>query len=124
MIPDQRAVLIKKYKEGYQQVVDALRGISAAELDFRRAPGKWSAREIVHHLADSETTSAIRFRKLLTEEHPIIQGYDQDEYAIRLRYNARDMAPALEAFHAARSNTAQLLERMSDDDWQRKGEHK
>src|SRR5206468_12701676 len=83
----ERTVIIRKYKEGYQQVVDALRGISEAELDFQRAPGKWSAREIVHHLADSETTSAIRIRKLLVEEQPLIQGYDQDEFARKLHYS-------------------------------------
>jgi len=123
MIPDQRAVLIKKYKEGYQQVVDALRGISEAELDFRRAPGKWSAREIVHHLADSETTSAMRIRKLLVEERPLIQGYDQDEFARKLHYSKRPMEPALKAFEGARATTGQLLDLMTEADWQRRGEH-
>jgi hypothetical protein len=63
-------------------------------------------------------------RKLLSEDHPIIQGYDQDEYAIRLRYNEReDLVPALAALSAARANCLQLIERMSEEDWQREGEH-
>ena len=123
MTPDQRSALIKKYKEGYPQVVDALRGISEAELDFQRASGKWSAREIVHHLADSETNSAIRIRKLLVEDQPMIQGYDQDEFARKLHYSKRPMEPALKAFEAARATTAQLLDLMSEADWQRQGEH-
>ena len=123
MTPDQRAVFIKKYKEGYAQVADALRGISEAELDFRRAPGKWSAREIVHHLADSETTSAIRIRKMLVEHSPYIQGYDQDEFARKLHYSKRPVEPALRALEAARATTAQLLDLMSEADWKRMGEH-
>jgi hypothetical protein len=92
-------------------------------LTARPIAGKWSACEIVHHLADSETASAIRLRKLLTEEHALIQGYDQDEYAVRLKYNERDFGPALEAFHSARANTAQILDRMTDEDWTREGTH-
>jgi DinB superfamily len=62
---------IEKYREGYRVVSDALRGNSDQELDARPAPGKWSAREIAHHLADSEMTSAIRLRRLITEEPPV-----------------------------------------------------
>jgi hypothetical protein len=123
MTLEERDKLIAQYKAGYDEVIKNLQDFPAESLTAHPITGKWSAREIVHHLADSETASAIRLRKLLTEEHPIIQGYDQDEYAVRLRYNERDIAPALEAFHAARANTAQLLERMTDDDWQRAGEH-
>jgi hypothetical protein len=60
---------------------------------------------------------------LLVEDHPVIQGYDQDRYAIRLRYNERGIAPALDAFRAARAVTAQLLELMSEEDWGREGVH-
>ena len=123
MTSKERADLIKKYKEGYKQVADALRGISEAEWDFRSAPGKWSAREIVHHLADSETNSAMRLRKLLVEHNPYIQGYDQDEFAKRLQYEKRPVDPALKAFEGARGTTAQLLDVMTDEDWKRMGEH-
>ena len=78
---------------------------------------------MVHHLADSETISGIRLRRLLTEDTPTIQGYDEQEYARRLRYQNRPMEPALEAFKAARATTAQLLDAMMEADWQRAGVH-
>ena len=59
-----RAELIARYKDGYREVAAALEGASDKDLDSRPAPGKWSAREIVHHLADSEMTSAVRLRLL------------------------------------------------------------
>ena len=123
MTTEEREKLIAQYKAGYDELIAALEDFPVASLTAHPVQGKWSACEIVHHLADSETVSGIRLRKLLTEDHPAIQGYDQDEYAIRLKYNERDVAPALEAFHAARANTAQLLDRMTDDDWQREGTH-
>ena len=77
------------------------------ELDRRTAPGKWSAREIVHHLGDSEMTSAIRLRRLIAEEDPLIQGYDQEEFARRLFYD-RPIEASLAAFRAARESTARF----------------
>ena len=119
----ERERLIAQYTAGYTEVAAALGGFPAGKLTAHPLPGKWSAAEIVHHLADSETTSALRLRKLLAEEHPILQGYDQERFAVRLRYNERDIAPSLEAFRAARATTAQLLPGLSDADWRREGWH-
>jgi hypothetical protein len=123
MNAEQRQLLIEKYSAGYQEVMKALDGFPAESLTAHPIPGKWSAREIVHHLADSESTSAMRLRRLLVEDKPLIQSYDQDQFASKLRYNERDMAPSLEAFRAARSTTAQLLSLMSEEDWRREGVH-
>jgi len=123
MSREERQKLIRKYAEGYQEVVDSLAGFPEVSLPAHPFPGKWSAREIVHHLADSETTSAQRLRRLLAEEYPVIYSYDQETYAILLRYNLRDMAPALEAFRYARATTVQLIEHMTDEDWKRAGWH-
>ena len=123
MTPEERAELIATYASGYDEVMNALDGFPADSLAAHPIPGKWSAREIVHHLGDSESFSAARLRKLLVEDNAVIQGYDQDEYAKKLRYNERDMAPALEAFRLARETTLQLVDLMTDDDWQRAGTH-
>jgi len=123
MTPEERRALIQQYADGYNEVIRALDDFPSESLGAHPIPGKWSAREIVHHLGDSETTSAIRIRKLLVEDDPLIQGYDQDQFASRLRYNERDMAPALEAFRCARETTMQLLPLLSEDDWQRSGTH-
>ena len=104
MTPEERNDLIATYAAGYDEVMNALNGFPADSLGAHPIPGKWSAREIVHHLGDSESTSAWRLRKLLVEDNPLIQGYDQDAFASRLRYNERDMAPALEAFRCARES--------------------
>jgi len=123
MTTGERRLLIEKYIAGYQEVVNALDGFPAESLIAHPISGKWSAREIVHHLADSESTSAIRLRRLLVEDKPLIQGYDQDQFASKLRYNERDMAPSLEAFRSARATTAQLLSLMSEEEWKREGVH-
>jgi hypothetical protein len=117
-----RTRLIAQYKAGYDEIAKALEGADEAALDRRPAPGKWTPREIVHHLADSEMTSAIRLRRLLAEESAEITGYDQDEFARRLHYD-RPIAASLEAFRWARASTAEILERMTEADWTRAGRH-
>jgi hypothetical protein len=114
--------LIAQYKDGYQVVEAALRGITERELDARPAPGKWSAREVTHHLADSEMIAAIRLRMLLAEDAATIRAYDQKLYAGRLHYD-RPIRTSLAAFRAARESTAELLERMTEAEWARQGTH-
>jgi hypothetical protein len=123
MTPEERNKLIAQYAAGYEEVAQALNGFPAESLGAHPIADKWSAREIVHHLGDSESTSAFRLRKLLVEDNPVIEGYDQNQFASKLRYNERDMAPALEAFRSARAGNTQLLKLMSEDDWQRAGTH-
>ena len=122
MDADARARMIQQYERGYAAVEDALAGATEAELDARPAPNEWTAREIVHHLADSEMTSAIRLRRLLAEENPTIVGYDQEEFARRLRYD-RPLEGSLLAFKGARDSTVPILHSLTDEDWRRAGTH-
>jgi hypothetical protein len=119
---EERKKLIAQYRDGYAAVSEAMLKITPQELDARPGPGRWSAREIVHHLADSEMTSAIRIRLLLVEDRPHIKGYDQDEFARRLHYD-RPHDVSLELFKYVRLSTAELLERLTEKDWLREGTH-
>lgn len=118
----KRAEFLKRYRDGHRAVLAALEGITDDELDRTAAPGEWTPREIVHHLADSEMTSAIRLRKLLAEDHPVIYGYDEKQFAQRLTHD-RPIEASLDALRAARSTTAELVERLSDADLERTGWH-
>ena len=121
MEPARRRALIEQYKDGYRAVREALDQLTEAALDARPVDG-WTPREIAHHLADSETMSYVRLRRLLAEDHPIIQGYDEPEYARRLQYD-RPIASSLEVFRAVRVASAELLESLNEDEWAREGTH-
>jgi len=120
--PARRAALINTYKKGHEVVMAALTGITQAELDAPQVAGAWTPRQIVHHLADSEMTSAIRFRRLLAEDAPDIQGYDEQAFARHLYYE-RPIDASLDAMAAARRTTADMLDRLSDAEWSRGGTH-
>jgi hypothetical protein len=104
-------------------VVRALAEVGEAALDRPTGPGEWTVREVVHHLADSEMVSATRLRRILAEDEPRIQGYDEPAYARRFRYAERPIEPALDALRAARSTTAQILDGLTEADWARTGTH-
>jgi hypothetical protein len=122
MEQQEREQLIAQYADGYRVVAEALTKITPEELDAKPSPEKWSTREIVHHLADSETTAAIRFRRLLAEDRPAIQGYDQEEFARRLHYD-RPYEASLELFRAVRASTAELMGCLTESEWLREGTH-
>jgi len=122
VLTDERQKLIELYRGGYAAIAEALLKITPEELDFKPGPGKWSVREIIHHLADSEMTAAVRFRLLLAEDKPAIKGYDQDRFADRLHYE-RSHEASLELFRAARASTAELMGCLTETDWLREGTH-
>jgi hypothetical protein len=126
MHPDERTELLRQYAAAADDVRRAVEHLSDEELDRPAAgdpTGGWTARQVVHHLADSEMTSAIRLRKLLAEDDAVIVAYDEEAFARRLHYDTRPIGPSLDALAAARSTTLQILERLTEADWQRQGTH-
>ena len=122
MLADERKKLIERYRDGYAAVVEALLKISPDELDVKPGPERWSVRDIIHHLADSEMIAAARLRFLLAQDRPTIQGYDQDEFARRLYYD-RPHEVSLELFRVVRQSTVEILDRLTPAEWVREGTH-
>lgn len=122
MDTSERQQLIAQYRDGYRAIAESLLRITPEELDARPGENRWTAREVIHHLADSEMAAALRIRMILAEDRPTFGPSDQNEYARRLHYD-RPHESSLELFRYAREATAELLERMTDAEWLREGLH-
>src|SRR5918995_3282617 len=120
--PMERSQLLDRYRSGYTAVEGALPDITAEELDRPGPDGGWSARQVAHHLADSEATAYVRLRRLIAEDGPVIGGYDEEAFARRLHYD-RPIEPSLEVLRAVRTASLQLLESLGEEEWQRAGTH-
>ena len=95
---DQRAVdVIQETPRRLREIADAL---GEAGLEESHAPGKWTARQVICHLADVEIAFAFRLRQAAAEEHHMIQPFDQDLWAAP--YLKLDVEAALTTFAAVR----------------------
>ena len=98
-------------------------GLPEASLKRPEAPGKWSAADVVQHLADSELVLGFRMRMILTEDRPAIQGYDQDRWAGTLRYPEVPLAEARAQLRALRAANLRILRGLGPAEMQRVGMH-
>jgi hypothetical protein len=95
--------------------------IGVARLTTPRAPGKWSARDILAHLADCEIAFGFRLRQVLAQDNHIMQPFDQDKWAEP--YATMDANAALELFEALRNWNVALLKTLTPAQFQKKTTH-
>ena len=104
-----------------QEIAGHTAGLTPDAADRAPAPGKWSAREIVCHLADTEIAFGFRLRQALAEPNHVIQPFDQDRWAER--YSAYDLPSALELFTAIRRWNLLLITSLAQEDYARPLSH-
>jgi len=100
-----------------------VRGLDATVLRKPEAPGKWSAMEVVHHLADTELVYGFRLRMILTQDTPPLQGYDQDAWARTFRYREMPLPDVLAQLAVLRGANLRLLRGLEPAQWKRAGLH-
>lgn len=114
------ASLIDRYATGAAAVLEA---VDAVGPHLDRAPvGEWTPRQVIHHLADAETRSALRLRQLVAEDNPSIEAYDEAEYARRLHYD-RPVEASLAVIRAVRASSLELLRALTPGELERSGTH-
>lgn len=117
-----RSARLDRFASAVAALEAALEGVTDDELDRRPPSGEWTAREIVHHLADSESMAYIRLRRLIAEDDPQIAGYDEPEWARRLHYD-RPIAASMAVVRAVRAASLGLLGVLTPGEWTRTGTH-
>lgn len=93
------------------------------DLTREEGPGKWSMRDVVQHLADSELVGGFRLRMVLAHDRPRLTGYDQDLWAERLSYSDVQIRDGLEQFTALRRVNVRIWRRLTPADLARVGIH-
>lgn len=103
---------------------DLLNGLDEETMRWRPIPNKWSIKEIMCHLRDMEREAYLaRYRKILSEENPVLPNVDQDRLAIERDYLNQDVKAALAEFKALRNETIQTLNDAPVEAWSRSGVH-
>jgi len=117
------ADLLERFRRGAELVAVSITGAAGAELDYAPAPGKWSIRQILCHLADVEIVVADRLRRVIAEDNPTLVAFDQEAWARNLDYSRRRISRALETFRHMRGENYELLRSLPEAAFERKGTH-
>jgi hypothetical protein len=115
--------LLERYRRGPEVLAMVLTGVFGEEEDFVPAPGKWSPRQIIAHLADAELVGAHRMRQVIAENNPTLIAYDQDAWTRNLDYARRKPKQSLEAFRRIRAENYELLKELPESAFERTGNH-
>jgi uncharacterized damage-inducible protein DinB len=115
---DTRAARIAALRILPDQLEAAFEGWTDAQLDFTPAPGEWSARQIVHHLADSHAASLFRIKLALVEYTPTITPYNQEQFALLPDYRL-PMEASLLMLRGLHMHFVALFESLRDEEYAR-----
>jgi len=113
---DIRAAHIQTLRDLPAKLNDAVAGLSGAQLDTPYRESGWTARQVVHHVADSHANSYVRFKLALTEDWPTIKPYDEAAWA-NLGDSRMELAPSLAFISGLHARWAALLEGLSEADF-------
>lgn len=96
--------------------------MAGAQVDKPYRDGGWTARQVVHHIADSHMNAFIRFRLALTEDKPAIKPYNEAEWA-KLADAALDPAVSIQLLDALHQRWHTMLTAMTDAEFSREAVH-
>jgi hypothetical protein len=118
------AQITKDYQQATQVFLDAVEKLTPADLDKAKKDG-WNARQVIHHLADSEAQSCARLKRLIAEPGSVIQGYDENIWAQdpTLGYTQLPIENSLALFKASRAASLEILNRLTVDQLSNAGVH-
>ena len=98
-------------------------GVPETRLRKPEKPGKWSALQVIQHLADSDLVMGYRIRMILTQDHPPLPGYDQDQWAREFHYDQVPLTLALDQLRGLRAANLQLWTGLTPAQLHRVGLH-
>src|SRR6266849_7377462 len=107
--------------EERRKTVLLLSGRSETEGDFRYAPEKWSAKEVLGHVCDSERIFAYRALRIARADATPLSGFEQDDYVRAGAFGERSLADLAGEFALVRSSTSAFFHSLGKEAWLRRG---
>lgn len=115
--------LLREYKEATDNFIAAAKVIPSEKLHKSPSDDEWSPANIIHHVADSEAHFYVRYLKIITEDTPQTDFFDEEVYPIRLKYEKRDVQKSLILLQSLRESFYNIMSNFTPDEWERKGKN-
>ena len=120
--PEDRLDAMASLAEMPELLRDSIRTLSPAQINTPYREGGWTVRQVVHHVADSHMTAFFRLRKALTEDWPVVEGYNEGSFAT-LHDVAAPVEWSLELVEGVHARWVMLLQSLTEEQWQRGFRH-
>ncbi len=104
-----------------EEVVELLAGLAESDGARRYAPGKWSVKEVLGHVIDTERIFAVRALAFARGERQSLPGFEQDDYVRTGEFDARPLAGLIEEFAAVRRANVVFFAGLGEEAWGRRG---
>ena len=119
----EREEILATLRDLPERVDAACEALGDEQLRRRPSAGEWSLLEVLCHLRDAAEIEGTRIRRLVEEDEPLLEPYDQEALARDRNYAGDDPRRVRTALRAFWGGLAYQLEHLSDDQWQRAGTH-
>lgn len=119
LVPD--ADILATLRGQIRETAALLRGLSDEKGNFRYAPGKWSVKEVVGHLSDTERVFGYRALRIARNDQTPLAGFEQDDYVRFGPFAQRSLAELVDEFAAVRQCSLFLLSELDEEGWRRRG---
>lgn len=120
---DRRAEILKTLRATPVVVRALVAGVDDPRLRRRPGPGEWAIIEVVGHLADTEERALGRVRRMLAEDDPVLEPFDQEALAEERHYLDLDLNRELARLEQLRGEHVAVLEALDAPGWERTGRH-
>ncbi|ANE46383.1 hypothetical protein SY83_08935 [Paenibacillus swuensis] len=117
----QSAIDIETYLSTYDQLEQAIEGLSEERLHAKAAPNQWSVTEVLAHVADHNLIVSFRIREILSESEVRLPAFTQDAWVEGQKANKGEAADILAAFRSLLIYNSQLFLRLEPEDWEKTG---
>jgi uncharacterized damage-inducible protein DinB len=115
--------LVEEYARGAVLLRRSIEGLSPEEILSAPVEGKWSFQKVVVHLADAEQAFAVRIKKVLAEEKPTLEAWNENLFAARLAYSKQSVEDALTIVESSRRQIVSILKQTPVESFERVGIH-
>lgn len=101
--------------------IEILQNVSEEEGNVRYAPGKWSLKEVIGHIADTERITSYRLLRIARGDSTPLAGFSESDYINAASFDTLTMQELIADYTAVRKATLTLLNSVIDDAWVRIG---
>ena len=120
---DERENLIKQIERLPAALAEAVSGLSDKQLDTPTGEGKWTMRQLTHHIADANMNACTRMKLIITENKPILKPYDQDQWSNLTDCKTSPIDSSLILIKGLHARWTQFMRSLPESSWTREGIH-